>query len=254
MMIPQEPSRKIKSVQNAIEILNVIQRLGMAAPEQMDKQIDMARSSLHNYLTTLEYNGYIVKESGHYRLGLRSFTHGVAAKNSLDIGVDMDERVEAITEELSQPAWWGMDELGRCYFLEGAKPDDQLYIYGNVGKRSNLHTNALGKSILALAPPEYIERVVERHGLPKQTNRTIVDQEALHAEIDNTRERGYSVSNGESVLGILSIATGFHDSNGRRHAIGIFADSRKFSSDRMADAGEQLIDHVSTIEADIRGK
>lgn len=250
-MIPPKPSRQVKSVQNAIEILNVVQKLGSASPTQLYEHIDLSKSSLHNYLTTLEYNGYVVKESGGYRLGLRSFTHGTAAKNSLDIGINMSSRIQSITAELSHPTWWVMDEIGRGFFLEGAKPNDQFYIYGDVGKRSYLHTHALGKAILASATDEYIDSVIEYHGLPQQTDRTLDEKEQLISEVEKTRERGYATSNGESVLGILSVGAGFRDLEGRRHAIGVFADSREFSDDRTRSIGEQLMEYVNSIEAEI---
>ncbi|WP_336135199.1 IclR family transcriptional regulator [Natronomonas amylolytica] len=251
-MLANTPSRQVKSVRTVFELIDRLQALGGATPAQLTEELDLSKSSVHNYLATLEMEGYVVNDDGTYRLGLRFLTHGVAARNMAGIEGPIGSTVEAIAAELSQPTWWVTEEAGRGYFIESAIPADASSIYGSVGKRSYLHTHALGKAALALASEEYVERVADHHGLPQQTRRTTTDVDALLSELTAIRERGYAISEGEAVLGVLSVGVGLEDATGRRHAIGVFGHARNFAGNRAENIGQRLVEAVRDLERDLQ--
>ncbi|MEF8913758.1 IclR family transcriptional regulator [Natronomonas sp.] len=251
-MLANTPSRQVKSVRTSIELINRLQALGGATPAQLTEELDLSKSSVHNHLATLEMEGYVVNDDGIYRLGLRFLTHGAAAKSMAGIEGPIGRTLDAVADELSQPTWWVTEEAGRGYFIESAVSEDRSNVYGSVGKRSYLHTHALGKAILAMASDEYVQQVVDHHGLPEQTRQTTTDIETLRAELETIRDRGYAVSEGEAVLGVLSVGAGFHDAGGRQHAIGVFGHARNFAGNRAANIGERLADIVRDLERDLQ--
>lgn len=246
-MLPDTPSRQVQSVTTAFTIINELQNRGSATPSQLTDQLDLSNSSIHNYLSTLEHEGYVVNEGGRYRLGLRFLTHGIAAKNTLGIQNIVREALQSIATEFSYPAWWVAEEFGRGLFLDGVVPEDQTATYGNVGKRSYLHTHALGKAILALSSDKYVEQVIERYGLAEQTMRTTTDTDSLFEELDEIRDRGFEVSDGEAVLGIISLGAAFKDTEGRVHAIGVFGNSRDLAGTQAEEMGSQLRNTVDAL-------
>lgn len=247
-MLANTPSRQVKSVRTAFDLINWIQALGGATPAQLTEEMDLSKSSVHNYLATLEMEGYVVNDGGTYRLGLRFLTHGAAARNMAGVERPIVETVKSVAEELSQPTWWVTEENGRGYFIERASLEEGAEVYGSVGKRSYIHTHALGKAILAASTDEYVERVAEFHGLPEQTHRTTTDLGALLEELSSVRERDFAVSEGEAVLGILSVGVGFRDADHRRHAVGIFGRSQNFAGNRAENIGRQLVDAAGNLE------
>jgi IclR family acetate operon transcriptional repressor len=242
------PSRQVKSVQTAFRLVHILQALGSATPTELTEQLDLSKSSIHNYLTTLERMGYVVNERGSYRLGLRFLTHGIAAKSSLGVMTSLMPMLQSITDKLSQPTWWIAEEFGRGLFLKKSLPDSQMNTYGSVGKRSYLHTHAPGKAILAQSSDQYVERIIKYHGLPELTEKTTTDVDTLFDEIKEIRSRGFAVSDGETVLGIISIGAGFRDSEDRTHAFGIFGDSREFTDTLVEDIGTELMNAGSSLE------
>lgn len=252
-MLANTPSRKVKSVQTAFELINRLQTLGGATPAQLTEELDLSKSSVHNYLATLEMEGYVVNDDGTYRLGLRFLTHGAAAKSMVGVKRPIVDSIESIAAEVGQPAWWVTEEYGRGYFMENAVPEEKGEVYGQIGKRSYLHTHAPGKAILARCSDEYVERIVATHGLPEQTRRTTTDLGDLRAELLEVRDRGFAVSEGEAVLGILSVGVGFQDADGRSHAIGIFGHSRNFAGNRAENIGQQLVGRVRDLEQQLQG-
>lgn len=247
-MLEDPPAKQVKSIQTAFELLNRIQALGGATSAQLTENVDLSKSSVHNYLSTLEMDGYVVNDDGVYRLGLRFLTHGAAARNMAGLAQPIAETLQTSAEEISQPTWHVTEESGRGYFIQNAVPDGATTLYGTVGKRSYLHTHALGKAILALASDDYVTQIIEYHGLPAQTRQTVTDLDTLRDEIDAIRNREYAIAEGEAVLGILSVGVGFRDASDRLHAIGTFGHSRDFAGNRAENIATQLVQTVGDLE------
>jgi DNA-binding IclR family transcriptional regulator len=251
-MLTNTPSRQIKSVRTALDLLDRLQALGGATSAQLAEELDLSRSSVHNYLATLEMDGYVVNEDGTYRLGLRFLTHGAAAKSMVEVEPSVVRTLEEVAEDVSQPVWYITEEYGRGYFVENAVPEGTPTFYGTIGKRSYLHTHAPGKAILALSSEEYVERIEEHHGFPEQTRQTSTDLNELRADFAEIRERGYAVSEGEAILGILSVGVAYQDVDDRLHALGIFGHSRNFVGNRAENIGERLVETVGDLEYRLR--
>ena len=252
-MFPDPPSRQVKSVRTAFSIVDVLQNRGSVTPTQLAEQLDISNSSVHNYFATLEQEGYVVNEGGRYRLGLRFLTHGIAAKSTLGIENAVREVIDDLSTDISYPTWWIAEEFGQGLFLEGAIPEGQTSTYGKVGKRSHLHTHAPGKAILAQFTDEHVRRIDDRYGLPDQTMKTTTDVDALLDELREVRNRGFVVSDGEAVLGILSLGAAFRDAERRTHAVGVFANSRDFAGTQAEEIGSQLRETTDALSNRLQG-
>jgi len=247
-MIPETPTREVQSVRTAFRVVATIQEQDGATLHELSERLDIAKSTVHNYLGTLQSLGYVVEEDGSYRLGLRFLTHGMAARNGVAPREAVTAVLPAIADEVARPAWWVVEEFGRGLFVERAVPDDASETYGRVGKRSYLHTHAPGKAILATLPPADVRRIVERHGLPALTGKTTTDAERLQAELETIREQEYAVSEGEAALCVQSVGVAFR-ARETVHALGVFGYSGDFSRNTLEDDVPSLLrDAVADIE------
>lgn len=248
-------SRRVQSVQTAFRIIHFLQDRNSATKSQLVEELDIASSTLHNYLGTLEEEGYIVNRDGTYSLGLRFLTHGMAARNNLHVGYRIRDVLASLSQDLFLPAWWIVEELGRGIFVERTLPEDGQEVYGQVGKRSHLHTHAPGKAILAQSSPTYVEKVLDRHGLPAYTAETTTDQGAFLAEIERVRDRGFAVSRDETALGVHSIGKAFEDTHGTIHALGAFGHSHEFRNSSIENEMSSMLgDAVAEIKRSIDGR
>lgn len=240
-MFSTPASRPVKSVQTGFRIIHVLQNHDGATLNDLSEQLGLAKSTVHNYLRTLESMGYVVNHDDTYRLGLRFFTHGMAAKSGLRSANLVERALEEVAREVSQAVWWVVEEFGRGIFVEKAVPDDCQRIYGRIGKRSYLHTHAPGKAILAALPEEYLQQIIDYHGLPVHTTHTTVDAENLREQLERIRERGYAQSDGEAVLGVQSVGVAFEDPSDRTHAIGVFGYSHDFGGEQFDESIPSLL-------------
>lgn len=254
-MRSKKSSRQVKSVQTAFQIIHLLQDLGGATQAQLSDQIDLAKSTLHNYLGTLESMGYIVNRDGTYHLGLRFFTHGMAAKANLEISDIVHDVLSGTTQEIDLPVWWVFEEFGRGIFVDSTYSEGHHGVYARVGKRSYLHTHAPGKAILARFSIEYVEQIVEYHGLPASTTQTITDPNDLMDELEQIRKQGYALSSGEAALGVQSIGAAFSGPFDTSHAIGVFGHSHDFGrAGRSDEIASHLREAAHEIERKTEGK
>ena len=95
----------------------------------------------------------------------------------------------------------------------------------------NAHALALGKVVLAMAPPEVVERYLQA-GLRRFSAHTITDPDALRDELREVRRRGYAVDREEFDEDFCCIAAPVLDPRGRfLAAIGISMTRRAFDDE-----------------------
>src|SRR5690606_32653804 len=73
----------------------------------------------------------------------------------------------------------------------------------------------VGKAILSALTWPQVENLIGRIGLPRFSENTITEPEALRQELENTRQRGYSIDNQEHELGLYCIGAAIRDSQGK---------------------------------------
>lgn len=77
------------------------------------------------------------------------------------------------------------------------------------GEPLPLHVTAPGKALLAAFDAERVDDIVQRHGLPQATEKTISDRSALESELRNIRESGFAFSREEQFEGIVEVGSAF---------------------------------------------
>jgi DNA-binding IclR family transcriptional regulator len=252
-MEPTDPSRRVRSVEKAFKIISYIQQRGQTDVSTISAELDLPKSTVHNYVTTLESMGYAVSENGSHRLGLRFLTHGMAARTVSSKHFNPESILESVADKISYPVWWLTGEAGRAIFVyESCNKQDSEPVYGQIGRRTDLHAHAPGKAILSQLSDEKIRRVAERHGLPKHTDQTVTDIESLLADIRQIRDRGFAVNENETRLDIGSVGAGFRDQANQIHALGVFYDVRQQTDLQQERLGETLANRVTSLEPEIQ--
>lgn len=202
----KKPGRKVKSVQTALEIIEYIQKRDGATLTELCEAFELAQSTVHSYMSTLESMEYIIKEGDSYQIGLKFLSHGIAAKNTRPASKVAEPVLEDVASTTDAMVWHVVEEHGRAVFLNKAMTDAAVRTYGRVGKRAYLHTGAGGKAILAHLDDDYRQVILNNYGLPEMTDHTITDVDQLTSELSDIRENGYATSQHETVLGVSSIA------------------------------------------------
>lgn len=193
--------RRVKTADTIFDIVESLQELEGATTSEIADYLDLANSTAHDHLKTLEDKRYIVNEDGTYRLGLRFLEHGIYAQNQHPLSVVSQSLLEDLADETGEAAWLVVEEHGQAVYLRNAVAEQGLQTYGDIGTRRYLHTIAPGKAILAHLPEERVEEIIDEYGLPALTEKTITDREALFEELQEIREAGFALNEGGRILG-----------------------------------------------------
>lgn len=214
MTLPQTPDRPVQTVETALEIFEFIKTADRATLTEIADHVGFAKSTILRHLSTLENNGFVVRNGDTYQLGLRFLDYGIHVRTFSDLYQVGRERADQLAEETGGKVWLIAMETGKSIHLHRASSTHTITTDARVGQRRRLHQLAAGKAMLASLSDSEITEIISRYGLPKQTEYTITEQELLFEELDAVRKRGYAYNREESVEGLHSIGAAVHDATG----------------------------------------
>lgn len=197
--------RKIDAVKKTGRIIEALQKRGSAGITEIANDVGASKSTVHGHLATLHEDGMVVKNGHSYRLSLRFLDIAESVKRTVAEHDIVRKQVRELADATGEGVHFGAKEEGRVVYIEKSKGDTAVQTKSRVGVRMPMHSTGLGKTILAELSPEDVEQIVKKHGLEQRTEYTITDIEELHAELEETAERGYSIDDEENIPGVRCI-------------------------------------------------
>lgn len=236
-------SRTVDAVQTACDVVDALQTLDGSGVTELADHLGLSKATVHSHLATLRQNEYVIKDGEVYRLSLRFLDLAEEVRDRLGIYEIVQDELDDLADETGEIAQFAVEEHGRAVYLHKAMGENAVQTASRVGTREYLHCISLGKAILAHLPRERVEEIVERHGLPEQTENTITDRDALFDELDAIRERGYAFDNEEKIQGLRCVASPVHDVRGAvLGAVSVSGPSSRMEGDRFRN---ELPDRVT---------
>jgi DNA-binding IclR family transcriptional regulator len=211
---PPRSNRPVTTTESSIRLLERLKAHPGQTLDELAAESDLARSTVHRHLLTLEDNDLLYRENGKFYLSLRLLDFGISARTRVpffDIG---RSQVDRLAEETGEKVWLVAREGDFSIHLYKAFGDSPLKTSARVGQRRYLHQLAVGKAILAALEPDERWTIIDRQGLVQMTEHTITDEAALLEELDATRERGYAFNVGESIEGLNAVGAAITDEDG----------------------------------------
>jgi DNA-binding IclR family transcriptional regulator len=119
-----------------------------------------------------------------------------------------------------------------------------------LGSYYHMHCSGAGKAILANYPQEWIESILDEHGLPSRTKNTVTDRQVLHTELEEVRERGVSFERGEYRRGLQTISAPIKDASDEiLGALSVSGPAHRMrEADVEAELEDELLSAVNIIE------
>jgi len=200
------PGRSIKTTHTVFAIIEIIQRLEGAGITEIANQLDLAKSTVHGHIVTLEQNEYVLKRDGVYYIGTKFLDHGMHAAHRRDVYHAAKSSLEEVAEETGECAWLSIEEHGYVIPIRKERGERGVQTRRWMGRRAEMHTHAPGKAILANLPDERINEIIEDQGLDRETSESITDQDDLLEELEQIRDQGYAISDREALSQLRSVA------------------------------------------------
>ena len=237
---------------NIIEVL--VEKNGATVTE-IATELELAKSTVHQHLTTLVDLEYAIKFGQEYNVGLRFLTIGEQARQKYNAADLMKNMVNQLAQETGERVQFIIKEYNHTFYTYIAAGERGVTANRTAGKMRYLHSSSGGKAILAEMSNENIKCIIDRTGLPAETDNTITDKEQLFEEIDKIRERGYSLNKGESVEGLWGIGASVVVDGSIAGALSIAAPRGRLENERFhQELPEVLLSATNELELKLRYK
>lgn len=248
-MRPQgtEPQTPVKTAQTTFRIIEALKELDGASITELATHLDLPKSSTHNYLQTLEHEGYIVKNGQQYEVGLRFLDLGSYARTRERLYSVAEPELETVAERTGEHANLLVEEHGLGIFLCRAKGSDAVNVDSYTGQCVRLHTTALGKTVLAHLSEERVNEIIERHGLSRKTDQTITNKDELFDELADIREAGVAYDEEERIKGLRCVAVPLLSNDRITGAVSVSGPTSRMDADRIENDILPQLRHAANI-------
>lgn len=183
---------------------------------QISRQLGIPKSTLLNFVRTLEGEGYLTKNhaSQNYQLGIKFMKLGYNVRSTLPVIPYALPLMEDLCDQTKSNIYLTTHVDGIVLYLEGLYSNRRTTKYSIAGKTLPMHVTASGKCMLSYLPDGEFTRILEKYPLSASTRYTITDRTLLCEEIARTRELGYALDNEEETLGVRCLSMAVRDPNG----------------------------------------
>jgi IclR family KDG regulon transcriptional repressor len=229
----------IKSFSRGLNVLKEIISYGKPiTANELCARLDIDKSTMSRIISTLVYDGFIRYLDESKELIATSVLEDTQKKTKIELVV---KKTKALLEDIyfhtGECSYVGIfDNYSLLYLNQVDNSNRVLRTRNSIGLHAPLHTNALGKAILA-----YGNFDLEKVKLNEYTNNTITSIEKLKSTLDEVRQNGYSIDDEEYELGLRCVATPLFNKEGILiGAVGISGAASRLSHEKLNEYGKKI--------------
>lgn len=217
---------------------------------EIANQLGKNRTRVFRILKTLEQRGYCEfdEEAQAYRLGGKFVELGSQMRGELSLR----KLAEPILYTLAQSTGDSVHLLTRngnyAVPVDRYQGHHRLQVATPIGQAVPLHVGASPKILLANAPEEERERILQELTLEQFTQNTITDIDTLRQCLNDIREQGYAVDEEDYEIGVYAIGAPIYNDTGRVIAgVTITTPESRYSPDRKEKLIAQVLEAANEI-------
>ena len=251
-----EGPRTLDTVTTATQVLDLVREYDEIGASELAAALEISKSTAHIHLKTLKENGLLVQRDGSYRLAFKFTVLGEYVRSQSPLYRYGKQEVDNLAKETNQYTHIVTEEGGfgiNLYQVKGDTSIEGEYQTEKVQRRDHLHYTAAGKAILAHLPRKRVEEIIDKRGLPAQTDNTITDTDSLFKELERIRQRGYAYNDAEEIDGYRAIGAPIRGSDDRvLGSLSISGPTSLMQGDRFEnELPEQVTQSANVIEVNI---
>jgi DNA-binding IclR family transcriptional regulator len=245
---------KVQALDRAFAVLDLLGEsgtpLGLA---QVATSLQLHKSTAHRFLMVLEKHRMVERTAGgKFRLGLRLFDLGNRAIEQYDLRERAQPHLKRLVAETEETAHLCILEGAHVIYIDKIEPARSVRMITRIGASNPVHCTAVGKAMLAFLPEERITDILGRLRFERYTSHTISTVEALRAEIEKTRRRGYAVDDEEFEEGLRCIAVPVLDAQRLPvAAVSVSGPSFRVTAQKLPTIANHLLQCVRGISVDM---
>ncbi|WP_079127248.1 IclR family transcriptional regulator domain-containing protein [Streptomyces sp. TP-A0874] len=253
-MSRQDPD-VIDSVEKAFRLLQVFSaerpQLTISAAAEAT---GFSRATARRLLLTFERLGFAESDGRDFRLTPRVLRFGFGYLSALPYWESAQPHMRELADELRESCSMATLDGEEIVYVARVPAARSMSITLSVGSRLPAYATSMGRVLLAAAPPEQLAALLEKAELPRLTEHTITDPQALTEELARVRAQGFATVDGEREEGVRSAAAPVRGRGGRvLAAINVSANAARISmAELRSECVPRLVETAAAISAELR--
>ena len=201
---PREERYSVPAVAQTVRILYFLKDRKRAGASEIANALEITRSYCFGILKTLQFHRFLSFDdhSKQYELGpaLMDFSQLLSQENLIKSAAKPHMR-DFVKETGMSIFLIERVSYARLLVVDREESSEDVRITLAIGTRIPITHSASGRAALAFLPAPEIDDLVRAVAVEVLTPQTMVDPEAILADLGAVRARGFSVAFGENMLG-----------------------------------------------------
>ncbi|WP_310961678.1 IclR family transcriptional regulator [Nocardioides terrisoli] len=232
----------VQSVERALNILEVLARVGEAGVTEIAAELDVHKSTAFRLVSTLEGHDLVEQtgDRGKYRLGVGMLRLAGATTARLDLVQEARPICRQLAADTGETVNLAVLSENSALYVDQVAGSSSLQSHNWVGQHIPLHATSNGKVLLSELDGAQLDAALAT--LPAYTERTITRKSRLRSELSRVRERGYAEAVDELERGLTAVAAPIRNAHGDVIAsMSVSGPTFRLADERVAEAVEQLL-------------
>ncbi len=247
---------QVQSLDRAISILERLAESDGMNLTDLSQSVGLAPSTTHRLLTTLQQRRFadFDDEYGVWVVGVGAFNVGNAflrSRKIISLGRPVMRR---LMEDVGETINLAVEDKGELVYVTQFESHAPMRAFFRPGRRAPMHSSAIGKAMLAEMDENVLRDFLQKRGMQRFTDHTIVDPAVLRAQLQKVRQRGWGIDDEEHTVGMRCVAATVHNEHGEVIAgISISGPSVRVTEGRLGELGAKVMKAAEEITEQIGG-
>lgn len=245
-------------LEKAMGLLNLVSNTPVPMTfTQLLRAAGLPKATLHRILATLTREGLLRRDSytKTFRLGFRLLQLAHEVWSDFDLRLAAQDEMVALRNEFGRSVLLAVLDAQSVVLIAAEEATKDVRLISQVGMTLPVHASAAGKAIAAYMDRHRRTELVEAGQLEAFNEHTISSLDAVQAELDLTRARGYAIEYQEHSQGVVAIAAPIFDIEARPiGAVCVTSINRQMSLEQAHGLSSALIGAARRISYNAGGQ
>ncbi len=246
----------VQALDRGLTLLRVLAANDRATLTEIALSAGMVPSTAHRLLTTMQRHRITEFDDAmqHWMIGVEAFRIGSSFMRRTNLVETGRSIMHDLMEESGETANMAVADRGDVVFISQVECNDPIRAFFRPGTRGRMHASGIGKALLAELSRDEVEAILARKGLPSFTPKTLTSPEALFADLEGARVKGWSLDDEERTLGMRCLASAiFNEHREAVAGVSISGPSVRLPDARLAELGALVRKAAAAITEKVGG-
>ena len=234
---------RVQTLDRAIRLLQLVAEEDGLTLNELSERLELPAPTAYRLLNTLRLNGMVVFDDDlqTWFVGIETFRLGSAYLRRTGLIPASRPVMQHLMEQCGETVNLAIEQDGDVVFVSQVESAEPIRAFFRPGTRGDMHASGIGKALLAEHSSRGVRRVIDHKGLRAYTEYTLTSSEALVAELDLIRKRGWSVDNEEKNLGMRCVAAPIFNEHGEAIAgVSVSGPTVRVTTERIEQIGPEV--------------